>query len=339
MDNDRFYGCLAGLALGDALGMPTELLTSEEISSAYGWVSDLVLAPPGHPHRRFQPGRVTDDTGQALAIAHAYAMDGSITPESAAESLLAWAAAISPEDFASFTGPSTRQALENLKHGKDVYSSGAAGATNGAAMRVAPVGLVNVGDALGALQDAIAASLPTHNTSPAIAGAAAVACAIAEAARQGSTLISILQAGKEGAVRGARYGGWSWSTPLDGRIELAERLVLMAPDSQQALRDLYRFVGTGFAPAESVAAVFGVVLLAGGDPMQAIFSGANLGGDTDTIAAMAGAICGAWKGMAALDTGLVQRVEAVNGLNLAGEAHRLLQIAAIKGKKCSSDTG
>jgi ADP-ribosylglycohydrolase len=81
---------------------------------------------------------------------------------------------------------------------------------------------------------------------------------------------------------------------------------------------------------ESVAAAFGVLLLAKGDPMKAVLYGANIGGDTDTVASIAGAVCGAWKGRDTLDLQMVSRVEKVNDLDLGSEADRLVKIAEKK---------
>ncbi|TLN23460.1 ADP-ribosylglycohydrolase family protein, partial [bacterium] len=67
----RIHGCLAGLALGDALGMPSEFLTPEQIRATFGRIDTLQAAPAWHPHHILRAGQVTDDTGQALAIAHA----------------------------------------------------------------------------------------------------------------------------------------------------------------------------------------------------------------------------------------------------------------------------
>ena len=107
------------------------------------------------------------------------------------------------------------------------------------------------------LDEVVEASLPTHGTSVAISGAAAVACAVAEATGEKATLTSILEAAKWGAREGFKRGIWVWSTPLDGRIELAERLVREASDRQSALEAIYRYVGTDMLVAESVAAAFG----------------------------------------------------------------------------------
>jgi len=327
LPHNRACGCLAGLALGDALGMPVEFLSRQEIVRQYGWVDRLIQAPTGHPHRGFALGSISDDTGQALAIARAYEEGGVLTAEAAARELVGWAGSLSPQAYRALAGPSTRQAIELLVQGAGVPQSGRYGTTNGAAMRAAPVGLANPGRLEAALSDAVAASLPTHGTTTAISGAAAVACAVSEAVAARSTLESILQAGKTGAEKGRAYGAWHWGTPLEGRIELAERVVRENPDPLQALELLGRYVGADSLVAESVAAAFGIVLLSAGDPMRAVILGANLGGDTDSVAAMAGAICGAWRGIEAIDPGLLSVVEAANHLHLAETAARLVQIA------------
>ena len=326
MKQERALGCLAGLAIGDAMGMPTEFLTPEEIELHFGWVSDFVQSPPWHPHAIFPAGRVTDDTGQALAIVSAYESDGELLPKRVADALLAWADSLPEKQLAVLIGPGTRKALDELHRGVDPRDSGTSGKTNGAAMRAMPVGLVNSGDWAGATLDAVLASMPTHNTRSAISGAAAVAAAIAEASREGADLESILAAGKLGAREGRKSGGWVWSTPLEGRIELAEVLVREAANEQDALRRLYEYVGVDMLVPESVATAFGLVLLAEGDPMRAIRMAANLGGDSDTIGAIAGSICGAWRGVSAVDPNFLARVERVNGLDLAAAAERLVEI-------------
>jgi ADP-ribosylglycohydrolase len=327
---DKFYGCLAGLALGDALGMPTEFLTAAQIQAEYGRVKKLVKAPDWHPHAELRAGQVTDDTGQAIAIAHAYAEDGTITPESVARELMAWEAGTDEKILKVVSGPTTRQALAEIRSGADPSLSGRFGKTNGAAMRMAAVGLLNAGDAEGAIREAIIASTPTHWTQPALAGSAAVACAVAEAAREGADLISILDAAKLGAVQGSREGAWSWTTPLVSRIELAEKLIREARSDGDALRDLSEYVGVDMQVSESVASAIGLVKLAKGEPLRAVMMAANMGGDTDTIAAIAGQICGAWKGAGSMDKAMIEQVEKISHISLMKECLRLESIFKVK---------
>ncbi len=319
---DRIYGCLAGLALGDALGMPTEMLTPEQIQSEFGWVDHPVRAPGWHPHKDFSAGQITDDTGQMLAIAHAIGQDGKLTASSAASGLLKWAEEAG-ETLPVIIGPSTRRALDRLKVGEDPRLSGQTGTTNGAAYRAVPVGLVNYDQPDLRMQQVVEACLPTHGTCVAISGAAAVAWAVAEALTGQPSLESILTAAKRGAELGRKYGSWRWGTLLEKRIDLAVRLVAENSRPQAALAALYDYVGVGLETAESVATVFGVICLAGGNPMLAVTYAANIGGDTDTIAALAGAICGAWRGIEAIDRRMLAQVARVNRLHLSEESARL----------------
>lgn len=308
------------------MGMPTEFLTTAQIQAEFGRVKKPIKAPTWHPHAELKAGQVTDDTGQAIAIAHAYDEDGVITPESVARELMSWEEKTDEKVLKVISGPSTRQALAEIRNGADPRLTGRFGKTNGAAMRVAAVGLLNVGDASNAIREAIIASMPTHWTQPALSAAAAVACAVAEAANEGSNPATIVDAAKHGAMQGVREGAWSWSTSLVNRIELAERLVREARNETEALRDLSEYVGVDMLISESVATAIGLVKLANGDAMRAICMGANIGGDTDTIAAIAGQICGAWQGVSGLDARMLKLLEQVNHFDLLAESTRLERI-------------
>ncbi len=308
------------------MGMPTEFLTPEQIAAEYGWVENLVSPPDWHPHAALPWGRITDDTEQALVLAEVYLRDGQMRAETVAQAMLDWAAAQS-EHLALYLGPSTRRALEALRAGESPRQSGRQGKTNGAAMRIAPVGIVNAGNLEGTLQDTVEACLPTHGTTLAISGAAAVACAIAEAMRDDASLDAVLQAGMGGATRGRQHGAWAWTPPLEQRIALAVRLVREAENEAEALQALYNYVGVDMLVTESIPTAFGLAALAEGDPMRAVRYAANIGGDTDTIGAIAGAICGALRGIGAVDRAMLAEVERVNGLDLAAVAHGLVSIS------------
>lgn len=125
----------------------------------------------------------------------------------------------------------------------------------------------------------------------------------------------MIAAAQHGAIHGREHGAWSWCTPLEKRIELAVKLANESSNIEDALQKIYDYVGTGLDPAESVAAALGVVA-ARGDATTAINAGVNIGGDTDTVASIAGAICGALHGIESLDQNLVRDVERVNGFNI-----------------------
>jgi ADP-ribosylglycohydrolase len=85
-------------------------------------------------------------------------------------------------------------------------------------------------------------------------------------------------------------------------------------------------VGTSLATQESVAAAFAIASLAPDDPWRACRLGARLGGDSDTIAAMAGAVVGACTGLSALPVEAVRTVREVNDLHLEPLVDELLAL-------------
>ena len=91
---------------------------------------------------------------------------------------------------------------------------------------------------------------------------------------------------------------------------------------------VYRLVGSSLATQESVPAAFAVAAAGMGDPWLACRMAASLGGDCDTIAAMAGAICGACHGVEAFPLAARSTVSQMNDLDLEGLAAGLLAVRA-----------
>ncbi len=179
---DRAAGALYGLAVGDALGMPTESLPRPEIVARYGPL--LEEFQPGAPDQPLAPGlpagTVTDDTEQALLLAHLIIQgNGEIDEADLAVQLLAWEEDMRARGSLSLLGPSTRRALSALLAGTPLAETGRSGTTNGAAMRITPVGVATpAGDPGLLVRRVVTASRVTHNTGVALAGAAAVAAAV-----------------------------------------------------------------------------------------------------------------------------------------------------------------
>ena len=130
---NRLLGCLVGIALGDALGMPTEFMTPCAIQDKYGEVRELRAPHPDHIHK-LRRGQVTDDTEQILALLDAYFKHGKMSIHVAAEGLITWA---EEKDVfnSTYLGPSSKKALKGLMAGRDPHTTGFMGKTIGAAMR------------------------------------------------------------------------------------------------------------------------------------------------------------------------------------------------------------
>ena len=199
-------------------------------------------------------------------------------------------------------GPSTKRALSALLAGADIGQAGRSGVTNGAAMRITPVGIAAPSADLGGLVDRVVeASLATHNTGVALAGAAAVAAAVS-AGDDGATVREAIGLAVTAARRAARRGHWVAAADVAARITWATGLTAElagrpgGPDASVVIDAVHALVGTSLAAQESVPAAFAVLAASPDDPWLACRIAASAGGDCDTIAAMAGAIGGACHG-------------------------------------------
>jgi ADP-ribosylglycohydrolase len=320
----KAYGCLAGVAIGDAMGMPTTLYTPKQIKGRFGRVRDFFPAPEDHIiHKGMKAGQITDDTETTLIIARTIIEDKRVTSTGVARRLVEWAVERKVVGT-DYLGPSTSRAIEKLISGTDPREAGKLGMTNGAASRISPIGIFNSGNFEGAVEDTEQACIPTHNTSVAISAACAVACAIAEASRKGATVDSIVKAAKVGAIKGEEKGLPIPSASVGKRIEMAVNFVKKTKNLQKVSRYLYEFIGCGVASNESVPTSIALFVAAKGEPMKAIIAGANIGGDTDTIASIVGGICGAYKGIEAFPKGLLDKIEEVNHLSIEKVAEDLV---------------
>ncbi|WP_263247478.1 ADP-ribosylglycohydrolase family protein [Saccharopolyspora rosea] len=323
---DRALGAFSGLALGDALGMPTQSMSRADIAVHYGSVATLLDAVAAQPISPGLPaGSVTDDTEQAVLVARLLIDGGGrIEPKVFAEALLDWEAGIVRRGLADLLGPSTKRALELLEAGVPPEEAGRTGTTNGAAMRITPVAIATPPE-LGALLDAVvAASGLTHNTSLGIAGAAAVAAAVS-AGIDGADLPTALDHAERAAAAGAPRGHWSAGGDIAARIRWARGWVrgMDVPALADAVAEV---IGTSVAAQESVVAAFALAEALGDRPVRALTLAAELGGDTDTVAAMCGAVLGAQHGLSGLPADLVAAVRRVNGLDLEPVVDGLLHL-------------
>jgi ADP-ribosylglycohydrolase len=331
----RARGALYGLAIGDALGMPTQSLPRAEITARFGpLVSDFAAGPAGHPLAAGLPaGSVTDDTEQAAMLGwliietSGRPAAGDLDAAEFARRLVAWEESVRARGSLDLLGPSTKQAVAALLAGAPAAEAGRHGTTNGAAMRVAPVGIATPAADLDRLVDrVVAASQVTHNTGVALAGAAAVAAAVS-GGLDGAAPAAAIRLAISAAHQAAARGHWVAAADVASRITWATELVA-GLGTAAVLDVVYRLVGTSLQTQESVPAAFAVLAASPGDPWLACRIAASLGGDCDTIAAMAGAIAGAWHGIDAFPAAARRTIDEVNDLHLDELADGLLTVRA-----------
>jgi ADP-ribosylglycohydrolase len=329
---DRALGAFYGLALGDALGMPTQSMSRAEIARRYGPIRTLRDAVADQPIAPSMPaGSITDDTEQAMLLARLLISGGGrVVPEVFAKALLEWEADVARRGSSDLLGPSTKRALELLGDGTPPEEAGRTGTTNGAAMRITPVAIATAPD-LGRLVEAVVSTSEiTHNTNLGIAAAAAVAAAVS-AGIDGADLHTALDLAERAADEGGRCGHWCAGGEIAARIGWVRRWVRDLGDGDSERGDtvgdaVYAVVGTSVAAQESVVAAFALVEALGSSPIDVLATAAGLGGDTDTIAAIAGAILGAHHGLSGLPADLVAEVRRVNNLRLEPIVDGLLEL-------------
>lgn len=338
---ERVLGCLTGVGVGDALGMPTEFLSPQQIKKYFGELRTFERTPEWHPLSYMPAGSMTDDTEQTLAIAGVVIEKGRFDASDIAQALLKWSESL---DLSSLDrmGPNTNYSLKRLRAGDDPYQTGLRGNTNGAAMRISPIGCIHAGKPENVLDDVITACVPTHLTDVGVAGAAAVASGIAEALNEDSNIDRVIEAMFVGAQKGeakarevielTTQGRVPWEVisaqinpSLVHRMEWALEVVAETSGSPAERRDvLARAVGTGVHMIETIPFVVGVLKIVDGDPFEAMVLGANAGGDTDSLASIAGGIAGALHGVSTIPQDLVRQFEQVNEITLEPVADGLI---------------
>jgi ADP-ribosylglycohydrolase len=311
----KAYGCLLGGLIGDAMGTPTENMESETIEDQLGWVDDF-------------EGDGTDDSILKYLLCDALvATDGHATSDD-------WAAAWL-ENRVEITGPKRNRFFVSVQHTFKKLASGylprqvSAGnlPSSSSAMSISPIGIVNAGHprAASAQAQELGSLIHTGDVSFCQDGAAAVAAAVAAAFKGEAAFEAIIEA-STGYLK--PRSGAEVCELIEGAIALARKTGDYKEFRQSYHRDFRQEIACD--TRETVPAVLGLCYLADGDPQKAIVYGANFGRDTDTIATMAGAICGAYAGVGSFPRKWVEKAEAASSRNQLELAELLLKTAKRK---------
>lgn len=321
---------LEAFAVGDALGMPAEFMTRSEIHKHYGLINHLIEPSECKNHKDLPKGSVTDDTEQVLTLLDEYSMKGRIDSQDTAMRLLRWMRESGAVEK-RYIGPSSKSALEAIEKGADLNIAGTQGTTCGGVMRSPAAVLYSFArqnSSSDEIADAVQACLmPTHNTREALESAMAYSFALI-AAIEGRDANSIVQEVIKGAAVGVARSPWqSCGASPAARVHhfLSIRQKFKTPES--VLDFLYEVYGTGLDSVDTATAAICIFLFGLEDTWLCIRMGASVGGDTDTIAALAGALSAAYRytrlGRPNIPPGIMEEIYSVNGLDLERILKRL----------------
>lgn len=329
---DRVLGAFLGAAVGDAMGAITETLPIEYILANNGGYVRSFLPVPDYTIAAGQPlGSVTDDYSMADALAKAIIESGGILSDPVADrAVLNWH---DEGRYLSMMGPTIYECVQRLKGqapSRKQLAVDNGTATNGAAMKVFPAGLLAGGDVEKAIEYAIVASRNSHGNSAGLAGACAVSAAVAAAMREDADVAEIVQAGIHGAEMGHRAGvemGRQLAVPLVSEwIRIAVEIAEKSPTVEAAMWEIRDIVGCGLWAYQSVPAAFGIFAAAKGDPQDTLFGTVNIGDDSDTVATMACAIAGAFHGAGAFRPEYIGIINRSNGYDIEARARAFYSV-------------
>lgn len=307
---DKFMGTILWSAIGDALG------SSFEFRSLYNIQADMQRAiermaaslNPDDPLESLtaliKKRNITDDTLMTLYQARDMVKNAGFKPESTATAFVQW---ILDGDYRGI-GSTTHAAINNLRRGIDWTKSGKTGkqaAGNGPAMRISPVALFyheNLDELAKHCEDS---SRITHNCDEAFAGTKATAYAIASAVNHTIEPNQML-------LKAAEYCGPSDTAD---KLKLGHNLLQNKTGPVQALQK----IGCGGYIAETAASAIYCFAFSPEEPITTLLNAVSAGGDTDTTAAVAGAITGAWNGAKNIPAQWVQPLDYRDDILKAAE--------------------
>lgn len=347
---ERVKGVLMGAALGDALGAPVEKLSYQEIKEKYGRVESLKtrwykedLGYDVNRGKKRGNGIITDDTLMTLALCNVYniekrhldaydmanefvkeiAFRKRFIPEFGREELII-ERLFYPEKHIFL-----RHTLANCEPREGGYGNMI---NCGAAMYIAPVGVVNAGNPKAAYDEAILFAMG-HQTSYGLEAAGVLAACVAKAFEENVTVEAIVDTAIEFAKDGTKEAIKAITTLA---VELREKNAAIdevVADFHEAIKpfspmgdDVSRkmekvgipsnhYTPSRLGSIEELPLALGFIVYNNGEFYPSIYDGINSGRDTDSIGVMIGVILGAMYGAPVIKSEDIHLLESANHLN------------------------
>lgn len=339
---DKSIGALNGAAVGDALGGPVEGHPPSVIQDRYGGLVTGIVGPFLEDWRHARPmspyhkgdGNITDDTLMTLALIDVYdEVRDHLDAYSIADGLVPqlmgserWIPELENETvILQRIFLAEKWLVARLHYGHiDPREAGVGNIVNcGAAMYMAPVGIVNAGDPPRAYAEAIDMA-GAHQSSYGREAAGVFAAAVAEAMRPGATVRSVVDVavdlardGTKAAIEAVATVAEKYDQCFTAIADLREAIApydTVGPHYREPLLDAR--IPSRTKSIEELPIALGFVLASGGDVREAILGGVNYGRDADSIATMAGAITGALAGTDGVPAGWVEAVATASRLDM-----------------------
>ncbi|SNX54055.1 ADP-ribosylglycohydrolase family protein [Thermoanaerobacterium sp. RBIITD] len=295
---DKIYGAFYGVAIGDALGATVEHERKENIVSKYGVLKDII----GGGWLNLKPGEWTDDTEMTLAVAEGIIENKADPVPKIGEHFLRWAAT-NPYDIGGTVKTAIRSMwIYNLSNYEWEIAAKKAhewldgkSAGNGALMRTIPVGIVYK-DEIDIIKRSVAIAKMTHFDPK-----AGLTCAIY------SLMVHYILYGEKDKLR-----------VLNKSINFISESIVVNDEITKIFEDIIEINKNDLIPNGYTINTLKCALwafLESENPEQAIINAVNLGGDADTIGAIAGGLAGVYWGYKEIPKRWVKKLRNKKKLN------------------------
>ncbi len=292
---NRCVGAIAGFAIGDALGMPAEFLSRNQIWQYYGKpISGFCKACSGHANDSLPQGSYTDNTQTMLATAECLIECKKMDPARQADALLSWYLNTVPHRTPE---AANLKACKHLSAGRPWNKSGVFSSDCGAAVRMTPIGIFYHRCPGALTRAALDNCTITHNEPRARAASVSVAYLISR----------LLQSNER-----------CW--PGDQVLETADHIAHLDEDLAAVIRWATQIVhlppeealfetGTSADVIETIPAAIYCFLKNPKNYSSAVLSAVNAGDAADSIAALVGSFVGALAGIEIVNNQWLREVE------------------------------